>query len=83
MDTEDEIRGGNACVFFTLKILNLVYALTAIGLIVLGIWLWIEFKAFDIMELFFLCLGALEFVLVLVAWTARKSVAKYACPNPD
>lgn len=77
MDTEDDIRGGNPCVFLVLKFLNLIYALSAIGLIALGIWLWIQFKAFDLMEIIFIALGAFEFILVLIAWTARKSVAKY------
>jgi hypothetical protein len=77
MNAEDEIKGGNPCIFLTLKLLNLIFALTAIGLIVLGIWLWIQFKAFDLMEIIFIALGIFEFILVLLAWTARKSVAKY------
>lgn len=59
MDTSDEVRGGNPCVFFTLKLLNLIFGVTAIGLIALGIWLWIQFKAFDFMEIAFIALGIL------------------------
>lgn len=76
MDSEDEIRGGNPCIFLILKFLNLIYGISALGLVALGIWLWIQFKSFDLMEIIFIALGIFEFILVMIAWTARKSVGR-------
>lgn len=73
---DDEAKGGNSCLFFVLKILNLVFGLLGIGLIALAIWMWRSFHAFNIIEIAFISLGVFEFLMVILAWSARKSITR-------
>lgn len=73
---KEVIKEGSPALFSLIKILNLVFGLSAIALIALGIWLWREFNKFHIIEIVFISLGLLEFLLVLFIFTAKTSVIK-------
>lgn len=68
---------GSTSLFLIIKFLNILFGICAIALIALGIWLWRQFGAFSILEILFIGLGFIEFLLVLLVWTAKTSVVKY------
>lgn len=70
------MKAGSPTLFTIIKIVNIVFGLCAIALIALGIWLWRQFKAFNMIEIAFIGLGFFEFLLVLLIWTAKTSVIK-------
>lgn len=72
----EKIKPGSPTLFFLIKVLNLVFGATAIALIALSIWLWREFDTFSIVEIVFMLLGVFELLMVILVFTAKKSVAK-------
>jgi hypothetical protein len=57
-------------------VLNAVFGVTAIALIALSGWLWKEFGTFSIVEIVFMILGLVEILLVILVFTAKRSVPK-------
>ena len=52
------LKPGNPALFLLIRILNVLFAITGLGLIALAIWLWTQFRTFTILEIVFLSLGA-------------------------
>lgn len=77
------IRPGNPALFNVIQILNVLFGVSAIVLVALGIWLWRQFNAFNMIEIVFITMGVFEFILALFVFTAKKSVIKYSHINKD
>lgn len=78
---EKILKSGSPTLFFIIRIVNLVFGASAIALLALSIWLWQKFHAFNIIEIVFIALGVLEFLLVLLLFTSKKSVYRYIVNN--
>jgi hypothetical protein len=72
-----KIQPGSPTLFFIIRVLNAIFGVTAICLIALSGWLWKEFGTFSIVEIVFMLLGVVEVLLVILVFTAKKSVGKY------
>lgn len=67
----NKVKPGSPFLFTLIKFLTIIFGISALALAALGIWLWRQFKAFNIIEIAFISLGIFEFLLVLFIWTAK------------
>lgn len=69
--TMKKVHPGSPFLFTLIKFLNIIFGIAALALAALGIWLWRQFRSFNIIEIAFISLGIFEFLLVLFIWTAK------------
>lgn len=77
------LKAGSPTLFMAIKFLNILFGVCALALIGLGVMLWRKFHEFTFLEIFFIGLGFFEFLLVLMIWTAKKSMFRYHSDHSD
>ena len=79
----DKIKPGSSFLFGLIRIFIGIFSLSAVALVAMGIWLWMQLEKFSWPEIVFITFGVFELALVVLGCTAQTSKGKYVDMDVD